>query len=39
MSLGYLGAAVAYGLQGNIGYAIALTCYSLANVGLIHASK
>lgn len=39
MSLGYLGAAIAYFAQGNTGYAVALTCYSIANLGLIYAAK
>ena len=39
MSLGYLGAAVAYFLDGNKGYGLALFCYALANVGLIWAAK
>jgi hypothetical protein len=39
MSAGYLMAAIAYGIQGNPGYALALTCYAFANVGLIYAAK
>ena len=39
MSLGYLGASVAYYLAGNGGYALALGCYAVANVGLIVAAK
>jgi hypothetical protein len=38
MSVGYIGAAVAYGLQGNTGYAVALGCYAVANGGLIYAA-
>ena len=39
MSVGYLGAAVAYALSGNHGYALALTAYAIANCGLIWAAK
>jgi hypothetical protein len=39
MSAGYLLAAGAYLVQGNPGYALALLCYSVANVGLILAAK
>jgi hypothetical protein len=39
MSIGYLGAAGAYAYGGNPGYAVALGCYALANVGLIYAAK
>lgn len=39
MSCGYVGAAIAYGVAGNHGYALALACYALANVGLILASR
>ncbi len=39
MSLGYLGAAVAYYISGNKGYALALACYALANCGLIYAAR
>ena len=39
MSAGYLGAAIAYALDGNKGYAVALTAYAIANLGLIHAAK
>lgn len=39
MSVGYLGAAIAYLVQGNPGYALALFCYSVANVGLIYAAR
>ena len=39
MSVGYLGAAVAYLVGGNKGYALALACYALANCGLIWATK
>lgn len=39
MSLGYLAAAVAYFIEGNRGYALALFAYAVANIGLIHASK
>jgi len=39
MSAGYVGAAVAYWIHGNNGYALALMCYALANVGLVMASK
>lgn len=39
MSLGYLCAAIAYLTSGNKGYALALGCYALANVGLIWATK
>jgi len=39
MSIGYLGAAVAYGYGGNYGYALALTAYAVANCGLIYAAK
>jgi len=39
MSLGYLGAALAYFLDGNKGYAIALLSYAVANCGLIYATK
>lgn len=35
MSAGYVCAAVAYFLEGNKGMALALSCYALANVGLI----
>lgn len=38
MSLGYVLAAVAYAIQGNPGYALALVCYAVANCGLIWAS-
>lgn len=38
MSAGYVAAAVAYWMQGNSGYALALMCYAVANVGLIKAS-
>lgn len=39
MSFGYVCAAVAYKLQGNDGYALALLCYAIANIGLIYAAK
>ena len=39
MSAGYALAAVAYWMQGNHGYALALSCYAVANVGLIQATK
>ena len=39
MSAGYLGAAIAYGLEGNKGYALALTAYAVANLGLVWAAK
>ncbi len=38
MSLGYLGAAACYYVDGNGGYALALTAYAIANCGLIAAS-
>lgn len=38
MSLGYVAAAVAYWLEGNKGYAVALMAYAIANGGLISAS-
>ena len=38
MSLGYLGAAACYFVEGNNGYALALTCYAIANCGLIWAA-
>jgi len=39
MSVGYLGAAVAYLLGGNKGYALALAAYAVANCGLIYAAR
>ena len=39
MSFGYLAASVAYLTEGNKGYALALLCYSIANVGLIAAAR
>lgn len=39
MSVGYIGAAVAYALQGNHGYGLALFCYAVANAGLIYAAR
>ena len=39
MSVGYLGAAVAYWIAGNKGYGVALLCYAIANFGLIYAAK
>ena len=39
MSAGYVMAAAAYAMQGNSGYALALTCYAIANRGLIASSK
>jgi len=39
MSVGYLGASVAYWIAGNKGYGLALLCYAVANVGLIWAAK
>ena len=39
MSLGYLGASIAYLSVGNQGYALALLCYAVANCGLIWATK
>jgi hypothetical protein len=39
MSAGYVGAAIAYGIQGNVGYAVALSCYAAANCGLIYAAR
>ena len=39
MSFGYLAASIAYLIEGNRGYALALFCYSIANCGLIAASK
>ncbi len=39
MSIGYFGASAAYFAQGNTGYAVALTCYGIANFGLIYAAK
>ena len=38
MSIGYFGAALAYWLGGNKGYAVALACYGIANFGLIYAA-
>ena len=38
MSLGYVCAAVAYFLEGNRGLALALSCYAIANLGLVHQS-
>jgi len=38
MSAGYVVAAVAYWIHGNNGYALALMCYAVANVGLVKAS-
>ena len=39
MSIGYLGAAIAYYLGDNKGYALALASYAVANGGLIWATK
>lgn len=39
MSVGYLCAAIAYAYGGNEGYALALTAYAVANMGLIYAAK
>ena len=38
MSAGYVLAAAAYLSEGNRGYALALGCYAVANLGLIWAS-
>ena len=39
VSAQYVMAAVAYGIQGNTGYALALMCWGIGNVGLIVSSK
>lgn len=39
MSVGYLCAAIAYSMQGNHGYGLALLCYAVANMGLIYAAR
>lgn len=38
MSAGYVLAAGAYYVEGNKGYALALGCYAVANLGLICAN-